>query len=98
MGCIVTTEKFIDEHKSVVDNFLDEYEASVDFIGNIKNIDASKNYIVETGIMAAAPAAQKALTNLNGAIVYKDNTKEILDAFFGAIGIQKPDDNFYYKK
>lgn len=98
MGCIVTTEKFIDEHKSVVDNFLDEYEASVDFIGNMKNIDASKNYIVETGIMAAAPAAQKALTNLNGAIVYKDNTKEILDAFFGAIGIQKPDDNFYYKK
>lgn len=98
MGCIVTTQSFIDTHKGILDRFLDEYKASVDFIGNIENIDTAKTYIVDTGIMAAAPAAQKALTNLNGAIVYKDNTKEILDKFFGAIGIKKPDDNFYYKK
>lgn len=98
MGCIVTTQNFIDAHKGILDSFLDEYKASVDFIGNPDNIDTAKDYIVETGIMAAAPAAQRALTNLNGAIAYKDNTKEILDAFFGAIGIKKPDDNFYYEK
>ena len=98
MGCIVTTKKFIDEHKGVLDAFLDEYKASVEFIGNIENIEASTSYIVESGIMAAAPAAKRALTNLNGAIAYSENTKEILDAFFGAIGIKKPDDNFYYEK
>ena len=98
MGCIVTTQKFIDEHKGVLDAFLDEYKASVDFIGNMENIEASKTYIVDAGIMAAAPAAQRALTNLNGAIVYSENTKEILDAFYGALGIKKPDDKFYYKK
>lgn len=98
MGCVVTTQKFIDEHKGVVDSFLDEYKASVEFIGNPDNLEASKNYIVDAGIMAAAPAAQRALTNLGDAIAYKENTKEILDAFFGAIGINKPDDSFYYTK
>ena len=98
MGCIVTTQSFIDNHKTVVDSFLDEYKASVDFIGNPDNLEASKTYIVDAEIMAAPPAAQRALTNLGDAIAYKDNTKEILDAFFGAIGIEKPDDNFYYSK
>ena len=98
MGCIVTTQSFIDNHKEVVDSFLDEYKASVDFIGNLDNLEASKGYIVDAEIMAAAPAAQRALTNLGDAIAYKENTKEILDAFFGAIGIKKPDDSFYYTK
>jgi NitT/TauT family transport system substrate-binding protein len=98
MGCIVTTQSFIDNNKAAIDSFLLEYKASVDFIGNMENIDTAKTYIVDAGIMGAAPAAQSALKNLSGAIVYKDNTKEILDAFYGAIGETKPDDNFYYKK
>ena len=98
MGCIVTTQKFIDEHKDIVDSFLDEYKASVAYIGDMNNIANSKTYVVETGIMGAEPAAQQALNRLNGAIAYKENTREILNAFYGAIGITKPDDSFYYEK
>ena len=98
MGCIVTTQSFINEHKSVLDAFLLEYKASVEFIGSPDNIEDSKTLIFNSGIMAAEPAAKRALLNLNGAIAYSENTKEILDAFYGAIGIKKPDDSFYYKK
>lgn len=100
MGCIVTTQAFIDEHKAAIDSFLGEYEASVDYIGDLKNLDTSSQYIADAKIMGAVPAAKKALSNLGDAISYigGDEMKTVLDAFFSKVGLPKADDAFYYKQ
>ena len=100
MGCIVASGKLVKENKAAIDAFLTEYKASVDYIGNPMNIDSAANYVVETGVMAAAPAAKMALDNLGGSISYIDgaNMKSTLVAFYKAIGVSLPDDSFYYEK
>jgi len=100
MGCIVTTKDFIDENKNALDSFLAEYKASIEFISNKENLDTAANYIAEAKIMAAAPAAKKALANLGGAIAYIDGAdmKTTLNTFYQAIGMPAPKDEFYYAK
>lgn len=101
MGCVVASKTFVSEHKTVIDKFLLEYKNSIDFISNSANIDTAAEYVVETGVMGAVPAAKKALTNLNGSIVYIDGAdmKAALTAFYKAIGISAPkNNNFYYEK
>ena len=100
MGCIVASKTFVNEHKSVIDAFLNEYKASIEFINNSENIELAASYVVETGVMAAVPAAKSALNNLNGSIKYIDGAdmKSALSAFYKAIGITEPKVAFYYEK
>ena len=107
MGCIVATKEVIKNHKALVDNFLNEYKSSIEYIGSSENLDASASLIADAGIMAAAPAAKIALSNLNrgGYIAYLDgeDMRSSLEKVFGAFGMQLiggklPDDNFYYEK
>ena len=101
MGCVVASTAFTTAHKSVVDRFLNEYKASIEYIGNSENIDSAANYIVETGVMAAAPAAKKAISNLGDAISYIDgrDMRDALINFYNAIDLSiYPDENFYYGK
>ncbi len=98
MGCIVAKTSFVKKHKSVFKDFLAEYKESVNYIGNSQNIETAANYVVETGVMQAAPAAKSALTNLKGSIVYIDgkDMKTALVDFYNAIKIALPEDEFYY--
>lgn len=100
MGCIVANGDFAEANGELIDAFLDEYKASVDYIRNPENIDSAANYVVETGVMAAAPAAKKALLNLGSSICYLDgeDMKSTLEAFYGALKIALPGDEFYYEK
>lgn len=100
MGCIVTNGDFAEANGELIDAFLDEYKASVDYIRNPVNIDSAANYVVETGVMAAAPAAKKSLLNLGSSICYLDgeDMKSTLEAFYGALKIALPGDEFYYEK
>ena len=107
MGCIVATKDVIKNHKSLVDSFLDEYKASIEYIGNNENLDTSATLIADAGVMAAAPAAKIALSNLNrgGYIAYLDGAdmRSALEKVYEAFGMQLiggklPDDNFYYEK
>ena len=105
MGCIVGRTDFINENKDAVNAFLEEYKASIEYIGNKDNLDSSANLIVEATVLGAVPAAKKSLSNLLDAIAYKDGAEmtAILKAFYGSInsnliGGKLPDDNFYYQK
>jgi NitT/TauT family transport system substrate-binding protein len=101
MGCIVARESFINANSELISSFLDEYKASIEYISNPANIDSAANYVVETGVMGAVPAAKSALKNLSGAIAYIDgkDMKAALVAFYKAIGIAEPTKNtFYYAK
>lgn len=99
MGCIVSTSEFVKNNKRAIENFLEEYEASVEFVGDAENVETSAKYVAESGIMGAVPLAKKAILNLGDAIDYVDgdDMKEALVEFYRAIGITKlPADNFYY--
>ncbi len=101
MGCIVGRKDYVEANKDKIDAFLAEYKSSIDYISAPANIDSAANYVAETGVMAAAPAAKKALTNLGGAIAYIDGAdmKNALIAFYNAIGVASlPSDDFYYEK
>ncbi len=99
MGCIVANADAIAKDPELYDSFLADYKASVEFIGNAENLDLASKYVADAKIMAAAPAAKKALSNLGDAISYIDGEKmkTTLNAFYAALGLSAPDE-FYYVK
>lgn len=100
MGCIIANGNFVTQHKGAINAFLLEYEASINFMRNAANLDTAANYIVESGIMAAIPAAKSALRNLGGSIAYIDGSemKTSLKAFLAIVGVSSPAEKFYYAK
>lgn len=105
MGCVIANKNFVNAHKAKVDEFLTEYKNSIEYVSNPDNLENAAQYVVDAGVLDAAPAAKKSLTNLGGAIAYSDGAemKETLVAFYNAIGLnliggKLPDDEFYYEK
>ena len=98
MGCVVASSDFVKKNGKLISAFLAEYNESIEFIGNSENLQIAADYVVETGVMAAKPAAIKALTNLGDAIAYIDGAdmKEALVKFYEVIGLKLPDEKFYY--
>ena len=105
MGCIVARADFVNENKTLVNEFLTEYKASIEYMANIENVDSAAKYVAEAKIMAAKALAEKALLNLGDSIAYVDgadmkNTLEYVFGVFGnkVIGGKLPDEDFYYEK
>ena len=100
MGCVIASGAFVAESKASVDLFLEEYKASVEFISNSANLDSAAEYVVNMGVMGAVPAAKMALKNLGNSICYMDgeDMKAALTAFYNAMGINPPEEEFYYEK
>ncbi|MBO7304628.1 MAG: ABC transporter substrate-binding protein [Clostridia bacterium] len=101
MGCLYANKTFVQKHPKAINAFLDEYKASVEFISKAENRDTAAEYVVETGIMAAAAPAKKALANLGDSITYIEGAemKAMLVTFYKAVGINAPQNkNFYYER
>ena len=105
MGCIVGNKDFVANNKSAVNSFLAEYKQSIEYISTPENLETAAQYIVDAGVLDAAPAAKKSLVNLGSAIAYSDGEemKTTLVDFYNAIGSnliggKLPDDEFYYEK
>ncbi len=100
MGCIVARNDFIKENKKAVNAFLEEYEASISFIGNKSNLNEAAEMIVNAQVLPKLPIAMKSLTNLYGSIVYIDGDamEAALKGFYTAINNPQPASDFYYKK
>lgn len=98
MGCIIVKNDFIRNHKAALDAFLNEYKASIEFIGNEQNKAEAAQMIVDAGIIPKLPIANSALNNLYGSIIYidGDEMKKTLIDFYNNIGIALPGDEFYY--
>ena len=103
MGCVVARKDFVDAHKTVIDSFLADYENSIKFMSKEENLNTASQYAVDTGIMAAVPAAKKAISNLGDSIAYLDGQemKESLENVYKAFGMNViggkiPDEDFYY--
>ena len=103
-GCIVVRKAFADEHPNEIAKFLEEYEASVNFVN--ESSSEAANLIAEAGIIPKAPLALKAIPNCNIKYVDGAEMKTSLSKFFEilygvepkSIGGALPDDGLYYVK
>ena len=100
-GCVVARKAFVEEHPKEIAKFMEEYETSVNFVKDTANAETAAKMIVDTGIFAKAPVAQKALPKCNLCFVAGADMKPAMEAFLQAmplpsIGGAVPADDFYY--
>ena len=102
-GCISVSTDVIANHKALLDGFLKDYKASVDFVNS--NIKEAAEIIASAGIVPAAAVAEKAIPNCNIVYIDGDEMVNILTAFYGvlfaanpaSIGGAMPGAELYYK-
>ena len=100
-GVLVARKAFVTEHADIVDNFLKDYQASVNFV-NYNVSDAAK--LVEKCGIFKADVAEKAIPYCNITFISGNAMKEKLSAYLSvlyaqnsaAVGGKLPDDAFYY--
>lgn len=101
-GCVIARAEFADDYAAEIDEFLDEYEDSVEFINTAS--DEAAQMIVDAGIIPKAPLAKKAIPRSYITFVageqmktlVKENLQVLFDAKPASVGGTLPDDNFYY--
>ena len=100
MGCIIARASFVKNHPTVINAFLEEYKASIEYIANDSNIDSAAEYVAKAGILPNLNVAKSAITNLGNSIAYIDGSKmkTTLTSFYKEMGITPPDNAFYYEK
>ncbi len=101
-GVTIVNKTFLEEHSDLVDTFLAEHEASIEFTET--NVDAAAELIAAQGIVAKAPIAKKALPFCNVEFVAGEEMKEALSGYLNvlfeqnpaSVGGALPEDAFYY--
>ena len=103
-GCVVVSKKAIGEHGALVNAFLDEYKASVDFVNS--NVADAAAMIAELGIVPAAAIAEKAVPNCNIVYIDGDRMVSVLNVFYKvlfdadpkSVGGTLPDESIFYRR
>ena len=103
-GCIIVRREFAEKYPEQLQEFLDEYRASVEFVNT--NVDAAAEIIANLGIIPKAALAKAAIPRCNIVFVDGEEMKNSLTGFFtvlynadpSAIGGKVPDEGLYYQK
>ncbi|MBQ8392667.1 MAG: ABC transporter substrate-binding protein [Clostridia bacterium] len=101
-GCVVVRKEFADQYPGSVNEFLKDYEESINYIN--ENPANGASYIKEFNIFANENVAKNAIPKCNIAYMDGDEMKEAMDNFLKAmysvapasIGNAIPGDDFYY--
>lgn len=101
-GCVVVRTEFLNSYAGEVDDFLDDYKDSVEFINTAS--DEAAQMIVDAGIIPKAPIAKKAIptsyiTFIAGEAMKtltQENLQVLYDANPSSVGGTLPNDDFYY--
>ena len=104
MGCVVALKSYVENHKDAVNNFLKEYENSINFANS--NIKETATLCEKYQIIPSANIAEKCIKDCNLTFVsgekaqalIEDYFKVLLDADKTSIGGKLPQDDFYYKE
>lgn len=100
-GVVIARSEFIEDYPAVVDSFLEEYSASVDYVS--ANVADAAQLIGKFDIVPAA-VAEKALPKCNIVFISGAEMKEKLSGYLGvlfdsaaaSVGGALPGDDFYY--
>ena len=101
-GVTVVRTSYLEEHEDAVKGFLADHEMSAAYTN--ENVEAAADMIVEHGIVAKAPIAQKAIPYCNITYVDGAEMQEALSGYLQAlydleptsIGGAMPGEDFYY--
>ncbi len=103
MGCLVVNTEFAENNPEFIEEFLSEYESSVNWVNN--NYEEAGHLVEKNGILPNAKLAENAIPNCSivyqGAQEAKDKVNGFLEVLYefnpASIGGSMPDENFYYK-
>lgn len=103
-GVFIARKAFIDEHPTVVNAFLDDYNASQTTVNS--NPEQGAKYIVECGIFAKEAVAKIAIPGCNITFLEGDKMKSgvetclqvLFDAAPASVGGKLPTEGFYYSR
>ncbi len=104
MGCVVARTAFIEENPALVEQFLTEYEQSINYMKDEANSASAAEYVAQFGITANAAIAAKAIPQCNLTYLAGDEMRTAIQGYYevlftadpAAIGGGNPDDAFYY--
>ena len=104
MGCIIARTSFVQENPEAVENFLKEYEESINFVK--ENAETAGQYCEKFEIVASAAVATKAIPDSNLIFVKGEEMKEVLNGYYEvlfeadpkSIGGKIPEDDIYELK
>lgn len=101
-GCIIVRKDFAEEHTALLNKFLKDYAASVDYVNN--NVDEAAELVAEEGIVPAAAIAKKAIPNCNIVCITGSEMADMMDEMLAvlyeanpsSVGGKLPESSFYY--
>lgn len=102
-GVLIVRTQFAKEHPEAVNDFLQQYSASVDYVN--ENVEEAAK-LVEKYDIVTADVARKAIPQCNIVCITKEEMKEKMSGYLSvlmeqnpeAVGGKVPDDDFYYTK
>ncbi len=102
-GCVVVTKDFAEANPRAVNQFLKEYEASINYVK--ENVEEASLLVAKFGIIPKAPLAAKAIPNSNLTFSCGMAMKDMLTPFYqvlfnadaSSIGGKMPANDFYYE-
>ena len=95
-GCMIVSSQFAADHAGLIDAFLTDYEASINWMKDPANLDAAAQYAVDAGIFPKLPVAKQAIPRCNLTFISGNAMKTTVKAFLSALGIALPADDAYY--
>ncbi len=104
MGCVIVRKAFADEHPGVVESFLEDYKASIDFV--LADIATAGDLCEKYAIVAKAAVAKKAIPECNLCCITGADVRNTIEPYYTvlfnanpkSIGGSMPGDDFYYSK
>ncbi|MGI6225119.1 MAG: ABC transporter substrate-binding protein [Peptococcales bacterium] len=103
-GVLLVRKGFVEENPVAFTEFLNEYQASTEFVNN--NVEEAAALVEKYGIVAKAPIAVKAIPQCNITYIEGKSMREkvsgylkvLFDANPQSIGGALPGDDFYYQR
>ena len=103
-GVTVVRNEFLEKYPNAVKNFLQEHKESTEAINN--DVKKGAELVVNAGIIAKAPIAEKAIPKCNIAFIAGEEMKQYLSGYLQvlfeqnptAVGGKLPEDGFYFVK
>ena len=104
MGCVVARSAFMQEHPDLVEQFLTDYENSINFVKDEANLAQAAEMVAAHGIAANAAIAAKAIPQCNLIFMDGEEMRSAIQSYYevlftanpASIGGGNPDDDFYY--
>lgn len=104
MGCVVARNAFMAEHPELVEQFLTDYETSINFVKDEANLSQAAEMVAANGIAANAAIAAKAIPQCNLTFMDGEEMRGAIQSYYevlftanpNSIGGGNPDDDFYY--